>query len=81
MTSRQNTTFPSNGGTAHGYLAVPESGSGPGVILVGGAMQFRGFDQTTVRVEGPSAAQYGDLHLLLRSFRAFRLSRRETLPR
>jgi carboxymethylenebutenolidase len=34
MTSRQNTTFPSNGGTAHGYLAVPESGSGPGVIVI-----------------------------------------------
>jgi carboxymethylenebutenolidase len=32
--SRQNTTFPSNGGTAHGYLAVPESGSGPGVIVI-----------------------------------------------
>jgi len=27
-------TFPSNGGTADGYLAVPESGGGPGVILV-----------------------------------------------
>jgi carboxymethylenebutenolidase len=34
MTSRQNTTFPSNGGTAHGYLATPESGSGPGVIVI-----------------------------------------------
>ena len=34
MTSRQNTTFPSNGGTAHGYLALPESGSGPGVIVI-----------------------------------------------
>ncbi|MGZ6792815.1 MAG: dienelactone hydrolase family protein [Mycobacteriales bacterium] len=31
---RQNVTFPSNGGTAHGYLAVPESGSGPGVIVI-----------------------------------------------
>ncbi|GAB2927876.1 dienelactone hydrolase family protein [Rhodococcus aerolatus] len=30
----QNVTFPSNGGTAHGYLAVPESGSGPGVIVI-----------------------------------------------
>ena len=26
----QNTTFASNGGQAHGYLALPESGSGPG---------------------------------------------------
>lgn len=30
----QNVTFPSNGSTAHGYLALPESGSGPGVIVV-----------------------------------------------
>lgn len=32
--SRQNTTFPSNGAEAHGYLAVPASGSGPGVIVI-----------------------------------------------
>jgi carboxymethylenebutenolidase len=32
--SRQNTTFPSGGSQAHGYLAVPESGSGPGVIVI-----------------------------------------------
>jgi carboxymethylenebutenolidase len=31
---RQNVTFASNGGQAHGYLATPESGSGPGVILI-----------------------------------------------
>jgi len=31
---RQNVTFPSNGGTAHGYLAKPSSGSGPGVIVI-----------------------------------------------
>jgi carboxymethylenebutenolidase len=30
----QNVTFPSNGGTAHGYLAVPESGRGPGVVVI-----------------------------------------------
>ncbi|MBW3659596.1 MAG: dienelactone hydrolase family protein, partial [Actinobacteria bacterium] len=30
----QNTTFPSNGGEAHGYLALPASGSGPGVIVI-----------------------------------------------
>ena len=30
----QNTTFESNGGQAHGYLKLPESGSGPGVIVV-----------------------------------------------
>src|SRR5919112_4433025 len=32
--SRQNTAFPSNGGQAHGYLALPSSGSGPGVIVI-----------------------------------------------
>ncbi len=31
---RQNVTFPSNGGQAHGYLATPASGSGPGVIVI-----------------------------------------------
>lgn len=30
--SRQNVSFPSVGDTAHGYLALPESGSGPGLI-------------------------------------------------
>jgi carboxymethylenebutenolidase len=30
----QNVTFPSAGGTAHGYLALPESGSGPGVVVI-----------------------------------------------
>ena len=30
----QNTTFPSGGGTAHGYLALPPTGSGPGVIVI-----------------------------------------------
>jgi carboxymethylenebutenolidase len=32
--SRQNTTFPSGGGTAHGYLALPAAGSGPGVVVI-----------------------------------------------
>jgi carboxymethylenebutenolidase len=31
---RQNVTFPSNGGEAHGYLALPTSGKGPGVIVI-----------------------------------------------
>ncbi len=31
---RQNVTFPSNGSPAHGYLATPASGSGPGVIVI-----------------------------------------------
>jgi len=30
----QNVTFPSNGTTAHGYLALPEGGSGHGVIVI-----------------------------------------------
>lgn len=32
--ARQNVTFPSAGGTAHGYLALPPDGSGPGVIVI-----------------------------------------------
>lgn len=32
--SLQNVTFASNGSTAHGYLALPHSGSGPGVIVI-----------------------------------------------
>jgi carboxymethylenebutenolidase len=31
---RQNVSFPSGGREAHGYLAVPSSGSGPGVIVI-----------------------------------------------
>jgi carboxymethylenebutenolidase len=34
QTPYQNVTFPSNGGTAHGYLAVPENGGGPGLIVI-----------------------------------------------
>lgn len=30
----QNVQFPSNGNHAHGYLALPESGRGPGVIVI-----------------------------------------------
>ncbi|GAA4897796.1 dienelactone hydrolase family protein [Actinomycetospora straminea] len=30
----QNVSFPSGGRTAHGYLALPESGAGPGVIVI-----------------------------------------------
>jgi carboxymethylenebutenolidase len=30
----QNVTFPSNSHTAHGYLAHPAAGSGPGVIVI-----------------------------------------------
>jgi carboxymethylenebutenolidase len=31
---RQNVTFASNGGHAHGYLKKPEGGSGPGLIVI-----------------------------------------------
>lgn len=31
---RQNVSFASNGGQAHGYLAKPESGSGPGLVVI-----------------------------------------------
>ncbi len=30
----QNVTFPSNGNQAHGYLALPPAGTGPGVIVI-----------------------------------------------
>ncbi len=33
-------------------IAYDRQGTGPGVILVGGAMQFRGFDQTTIEMAG-----------------------------
>ncbi len=32
--ARQNVTFPSNGGEAHGYLARPDSGRGPGLVVI-----------------------------------------------
>ncbi|MFI7011875.1 dienelactone hydrolase family protein [Streptomyces sp. NPDC050145] len=32
--ARQNVTFDSDGTPAHGYLALPPSGSGPGVIVI-----------------------------------------------
>lgn len=31
---RQNVTFASNGSEAHGYLAAPTAGSGPGVLVI-----------------------------------------------
>jgi carboxymethylenebutenolidase len=32
--SLQNVSFASNGSTAHGYLAVPDAGHGPGVVVI-----------------------------------------------
>jgi carboxymethylenebutenolidase len=34
MPAGQDVEFPSNGGRANGYLAVPASGSGPGVVVI-----------------------------------------------
>lgn len=50
----QNVTFPSNGGTAHGYLAVPESGSGPGLIVV---QEWWGLDDSLKKVVDRFAAE------------------------
>jgi carboxymethylenebutenolidase len=50
---RQNVTFPSNGGEAHGYLALPESGSGPGVIVI---QEWWGLTQHVVDVADRLAA-------------------------
>jgi carboxymethylenebutenolidase len=33
-TPHQNVTFPSAGGRAHGYLALPAAGRGPGVLVI-----------------------------------------------
>lgn len=32
--SHQKVTFASNGGNAHGCLAIPDAGSGPGIIVI-----------------------------------------------
>jgi carboxymethylenebutenolidase len=34
MPRGEDVQFPSNGGTANGYLATPDSGSGPGVVVI-----------------------------------------------
>lgn len=44
---RQNVTFASNGGQAHGYLARPASGQGPGVVLI---QEWWGLDDHMVDV-------------------------------
>ena len=51
---RQNPTFASNGDHAHGYLAVPESGSGPGVIVI---QEWWGLDDHIVDVTDRLAAE------------------------
>lgn len=46
--------FPSNGDTAGGYLAVPASGSGPGVILV---QEWWGLDSGLIEIADRLAAE------------------------
>jgi carboxymethylenebutenolidase len=50
----QNVTFASNGGQAHGYLSKPESGSGPGVILI---QEWWGLDDHMAEVADRLAAE------------------------
>lgn len=51
---RQNVTFPSNGNEAHGYLAVPASGSGPGVIVI---QEWWGLTDYIARIADQLAAE------------------------
>ena len=51
---RQNLTFDSARGQAHGYLAVPDSGSGPGVIVI---QEWWGLDDHIVDVCDRLAAE------------------------
>jgi carboxymethylenebutenolidase len=51
---RQNVTFPSNGNQAHGYLSKPESGSGPGVIVI---QEWWGLDDHIVDIADRLAAE------------------------
>ena len=30
----ERVTYPANGGSSEGYLSLPESGSGPGVVVI-----------------------------------------------
>lgn len=51
---RQNVTFASNGAQAHGYLTKPDSGSGPGLILI---QEWWGLDDHMVEVADRLAAE------------------------
>jgi carboxymethylenebutenolidase len=52
--SRQNVSFASNGNEAHGYLAVPAAGSGPGVIVI---QEWWGLDDHLADVTDRLAAE------------------------
>jgi carboxymethylenebutenolidase len=51
---RQNVSFASNGGEAHGYLVKPQSGSGPGVVVV---QEWWGLDDHIADIADRLAAQ------------------------
>jgi carboxymethylenebutenolidase len=53
QTPHQNVTFPSNGGTAHGYLAEPPSGGGPGLIVI---QEWWGLDDSVAETADRFAA-------------------------
>jgi carboxymethylenebutenolidase len=54
QTPHQNVTFPSNGGTAHGYLAEPQSGGGPGLIVI---QEWWGLDDSVAETADRFAAE------------------------
>jgi carboxymethylenebutenolidase len=51
---RQNVSFASNGDHAHGYLALPPSGSGPGVVVI---QEWWGLTDYVARVTDALAAE------------------------
>ena len=51
---RQNVTFASNGNQAHGYLATPAAGSGPGGVLI---QEWWGLDDHMAEVADRLAAE------------------------
>src|SRR3954470_8788405 len=53
-TPRQNVTFPSDGTSAHGYLATPASGRGPGVVVI---QEWWGLDDHIADVTDRLAAE------------------------
>jgi carboxymethylenebutenolidase len=51
---RQNVTFASNGAQAHGYLAKPASGSGPGLVVI---QEWWGLDDHIAEIVDRFAAE------------------------
>ena len=51
---RQNVTFASNGGEAYGYLKLPPTGTGPGLIVI---QEWWGLDDSLVEVVDRFAAE------------------------